>query len=872
MRVSGNVIWSTDLKETRHVSRAGGKGGGGAKSTSYTYSVLFAVAMCAGPVATVRKIWADTKLIYDATASNTQATEKYPGVIRIYTGDETQEPNSTIEMHLGSGNVPGYRGLCYLVFTDLQLADFANRIPNISAEIVSSGAMDCDAVILPKVSGMSWDGGVINPSTGTLIGFASNSIFKYDLVNNTLLINLPLNPNTVYGGLCGYDSEGYFYHAADAYAVSMNIVKRHPETLAIVAKTATRVPYGTSGTVAGDMIFSNRFCRVYNTALEEIYDLSDLLPFHLVEAKMCADGGGNIWQVAPDYIRKVTISGFGDSQVQSWDVSTWTEGQQPDAFFWDDTTGYLYFKINILYRIVKWDENNGYVAHVDGVALAAGFSMQADCSLPQNGCLWAVSGTKVTLVNLATMEIEKSINLSPYLATMATHFTGCYEKFTHSAVIMTNDGEVKYPLERFGSDQVSLASVLASLCGKAGLSQTDILTNEVDQSVRGYVVNRRSSARDAITPLLNAFFVDAVETDGVLRFTPRGQDPVATISYDDLGATENDASGGSPLRITESRAQELELPLRIDLTHYDPARDYQTNTQHAARDSNAVVTRDLQTEEVSIVFSADEAAQVAEKKLTNAWIGRTTASFNLSPKWLRLDPADVIYVNLSDSTLKLRLTQVDLGANIIVACQAIVEDGVSYKSSATGTNAATSSLVIPIATPISALVMDLPMLRAEDNNLGLYYAFGIKESANATLYRSLDDLSWSIIGNGTEAPAFGWAAEALGNVFSPWTWDEENSVEIALSGGADKIAMWMLDTDYDGRSLFPRQVFFPMAGANEGWEKLAKNLKAEVDEEKIEAFHGTISLPFDAGENKRAAVKIIDDRGIESLKIIALQG
>lgn len=83
--------------------------------------------------------------------------------------------------------------------------------------------------------------------------------------------------------------------------------------------------------------------------------------------------------------------------------------------------------------------------------------------------------------------------------------------------------------------------------------------------------------------------------------------------------------------------------------------------------------------------------------------------------------------------------------------------------------------------------------------------------------------------------------------------------------------MWLLDTDYDGRSLFPRQVFFPMAGAGEGWAKLAKNLKAEIDEEKIEAFHGAISLPFDAGEHKRAAVKIIDDRGIESLKIISLQ-
>lgn len=86
------------------------------------------------------------------------------------------------------------------------------------------------------------------------------------------------------------------------------------------------------------------------------------------------------------------------------------------------------------------------------------------------------------------------------------------------------------------------------------------------------------------------------------------------------------------------------------------------------------------------------------------------------------------------------------------------------------------------------------------------------------------------------------------------------------SGGKNKIAMWMLDTDYDGRSLFPTQVFFPMAGAKDGWSKLAKNLKAEIDEEKIEAFRGTESLPFEAG--KQIAVKIIDDRGIESLKII----
>jgi hypothetical protein len=90
------------------------------------------------------------------------------------------------------------------------------------------------------------------------------------------------------------------------------------------------------------------------------------------------------------------------------------------------------------------------------------------------------------------------------------------------------------------------------------------------------------------------------------------------------------------------------------------------------------------------------------------------------------------------------------------------------------------------------------------------------------------------------------------------------------SGGKGNIAMWLLDTNYDDRSLFPSQVFFPMAGAKDGWSKLARNLKAEIDEEKIEAFKGTVSLPFKKGDNAKIAVKIIDDRGIESLRVISL--
>ena len=90
------------------------------------------------------------------------------------------------------------------------------------------------------------------------------------------------------------------------------------------------------------------------------------------------------------------------------------------------------------------------------------------------------------------------------------------------------------------------------------------------------------------------------------------------------------------------------------------------------------------------------------------------------------------------------------------------------------------------------------------------------------------------------------------------------------SGGKDKIAMWMLDTDYDGRSLFPKQVFLPLAGDKEGWSKLAKDLKTSIDDSLIDQYRGTESLPFTCGDHKRIAVKIVDDRGIESLVIKGL--
>jgi adenine-specific DNA-methyltransferase len=91
---------------------------------------------------------------------------------------------------------------------------------------------------------------------------------------------------------------------------------------------------------------------------------------------------------------------------------------------------------------------------------------------------------------------------------------------------------------------------------------------------------------------------------------------------------------------------------------------------------------------------------------------------------------------------------------------------------------------------------------------------------------------------------------------------------IVESGDTGRIAMWMLDIDYDGMCVEPMQVFFPMGGQKDGWNKLAKTLKNEIDKELIDQYAGCESLPFKIDGSVQIAVKIIDDRGIESLKVI----
>ncbi|MEH3102172.1 GTA baseplate fiber-binding domain-containing protein [Sphingomonas adhaesiva] len=127
MRVAGCVIWSTDLIETR--GQAGG-GKGQPSVTTYSYAASFAVALSARPIQGVGRIWADGKLLRGAAGDWKSATG-----YRLHRGGEDQPPDPLIASLEAAA--PAHRGIAYAVFENLQLADFGNRIPSLTFEVVA---------------------------------------------------------------------------------------------------------------------------------------------------------------------------------------------------------------------------------------------------------------------------------------------------------------------------------------------------------------------------------------------------------------------------------------------------------------------------------------------------------------------------------------------------------------------------------------------------------------------------------------------------------------------------------------------------------------------------------------------------------------
>ncbi len=149
-RVGGQVIWADQIEEVASTQSTGGSGkgyggGGGVSVTSYTYFASFAVAVAEGTINHVGRIWADGKEL-DLTSI----------AYRVHTGSETQLADSLIVARLGAVSAPAFRGVAYIVFERMPLADYGNRLPQLSFEVfrdVDDFADDVRGIVMIPGSG-----------------------------------------------------------------------------------------------------------------------------------------------------------------------------------------------------------------------------------------------------------------------------------------------------------------------------------------------------------------------------------------------------------------------------------------------------------------------------------------------------------------------------------------------------------------------------------------------------------------------------------------------------------------------------------------------------------------------------------------------
>ncbi|MCR6498898.1 glycoside hydrolase/phage tail family protein [Shinella sp. CPCC 101442] len=123
-RIGGTLIWATRFAEEVSVERTGGKASGPRVET-FRYFANCAVGICEGPIAGIRRVWADGREL-DLTGI----------AMRLYRGTAEQAPDPLIEAKQGAGNTPAYRGLAYVVFEHLPLDTFGNRIPVLQFEVL----------------------------------------------------------------------------------------------------------------------------------------------------------------------------------------------------------------------------------------------------------------------------------------------------------------------------------------------------------------------------------------------------------------------------------------------------------------------------------------------------------------------------------------------------------------------------------------------------------------------------------------------------------------------------------------------------------------------------------------------------------------
>jgi hypothetical protein len=326
-----------------------------------------------------------------------------------------------------------------------------------------------------------------------------------------------------------------------------------------------------------------------------------------------------------------------------------------------------------------------------------------------------------------------------------------------------------------------LSDVFGRVCERAGLSAGQYDTSQVGETINGFAHTRPTEAKNDLSPLLQAFGIDAVESDGQIKFIPRGGAPVATIPEADLGAVVG--GGETPDAVATTRVQELELPRRIGVQYADPERRNEQAEQYAERvTTEAVADR---TVRVPVAISDQRGAELAQQMLIAEWVGRVRHSWQTPMRWAHLDPGDVVTIEGPQATYTSRIVSTEVATPARVAFQGVREDAAAYNPNAVAAVAQGSGAESQPVGPTLYEILDLPALRDGDNAPGYYAATSglLPGWRGAQIRRSNDAGGWDVVATTETGTAIGTAIDALGDARTT-VWDEGNTVTVRLSAGS----------------------------------------------------------------------------------------
>ena len=323
---------------------------------------------------------------------------------------------------------------------------------------------------------------------------------------------------------------------------------------------------------------------------------------------------------------------------------------------------------------------------------------------------------------------------------------------------------------RFAS--APLSETVAALLQDYGFTAFD--TQSLTGIVDGYQIDRIMSAREALSPLELAFFIDTVESNGAIAFRPRGVAPAA-LAFSPAELVES--KPGSPL-LTLTRAQETELPAAAKVRYVSATADYRQAVAESRRLTGA--SGRVSQADLAIVMDADQASSMTESWLFEAWAARERAAFKLPPSALALEPGDMVAIGAGPESRLFRLTSIGEHGTRDIEARSI--DPEVYGATPAPVRAVKPGSAVLAGQP-AVLFLDLPLLRGDEPpNAGYAAALQVPWPGGVAIYASPESTGYRLKAIATKPATLGTLQTALA-AGPPGRLDQGNKLRVALSYG-----------------------------------------------------------------------------------------